>query len=327
MFIGFFKSNNASSFIFLPFIAIAIWVFGFTAPSVLPVKYTMPLYELIAGVFAPVPWLSTLMALLLVIGEAFLLNYIVTENEVLTKQSYLPALIYIVFMSNNNDLLMLHPVLFANLFLLFAVNKLLSSYRKDIAFSQVFDAGFLASIATLFYFPSVVLLPLLGVGLILLRPFIWREWVISILGVILPYLFVITFYFWNDTLNYLWCDKLLFPLLQGKSKPEFSQSLYFMIAVSSLIVLFSLAKVFGGLTSGAQKTKKGIVLMIWFFIFSGLSLLIAPQFSIRYFSLIAIPASVFCAHFLGNVKRQWLAEVLFLLLIGSALVNLIGYYL
>ena len=197
MFIRFFKSNNASALLFLPLIAVVIWVFGFIHPIILPVKHSMPLYELMAGIFVSIPWLSTLIGLILVIGEAFLLNFIVNENEVLEKQNYLPALFYIVFMSNNDAMLTLHPLLFGNLFILFALHKLLSSYRKDNAFSQAFDAGFLISIATLFYFPFVVFLPLLGVGLIIMRPFNWREWIISFLGASIPYLFVITFYFWK----------------------------------------------------------------------------------------------------------------------------------
>ena len=233
-----------------------------------------------------------------------MLNYIVTKNEILTKQSYLPALLYIVFISNNNEMLMLHPALIANLFLLFAINTLLSSYRKDTAFSQAFDAGFLVSIATLFYFPYIVFLPLLGVGFILLRPFLWREWVISFMGAIVPYLFVITFYFFYDTLDYFWYDKLFFPILREKINIPLPQSFYFMFGVSCLIVLLSFGRIFSGLNIGSQKTKKGIVLMIWFFIFSGLSVFLAPEVSTKYFAAMAIPISVFCAHFFVNLKRD-----------------------
>ncbi|MGQ0828681.1 MAG: DUF6427 family protein [Bacteroidota bacterium] len=326
MFIRFFKSNNASSFIFLPFIALAIWVFGFISPSVIPVRYTMPLYELIASVLIGVPWLSTCIAFLLIIAEAFVLNYIITKNEVIIKQSYLPALLYIVFMSNSSGMLMLHPPLFANLFLLFAINKLLSSYRKDTAFSQVFDAGMLVSIASLFYFPYIVFLPLLGISLILLRPFIWREWVISFIGVLLPYIFIITFYFWNGTLDYFWYDKVFFPILNEETTVKIDQSYYFLLGTGGLILLFSFGKLFGGLGTRAQKTKNGIVLMIWIFLLSCFSIFIAPEISIKYFAALAIPISVFCAHFFVNVKKEWWAELLFLLLISSVFVNLVAYY-
>ena len=322
MFIRFFKSNNASALLFLPLIAIAIWVFGFIHPIILPINHSMPLYELMAGIFVSIPWLSTLIGLILVIGEAFLLNFIVNENEVLEKQNYLPALFYIVFMSNNDAMLTLHPLLFGNLFILLALHKLLSSYRKDNAFSQAFDAGLLVSISTLFYCPFVVFLPLLGVALIIIRPFNWREWIISFLGAAIPYLFVITFYFWNDRLDYLFYDKMFYQLIREKPIVDFPMTFYFMLGIGWIVILFSIFKIILGVGIGSQRTKKSIVLLVWALFFSALSILLAPEISTKYFSALAIPSAVFCANYFTHIKKGWWAEFLFILLLSSLFVNL-----
>lgn len=323
MFIRFFKSNNASALLFLPLIAIVIWVYGFIHPTIPAIKHAMPLYELMAGILTNLPWLSTLTGLILVIGEAFLLNFIVNENEVLEKQNYLPALFYIVFMSNNDAMLTLHPLLFGNLFVLFALHKLLSSYRKDNAFSQAFDAGFLISIATLFYLPFVFFLPLLGVGLIIIRPFNWREWIISFFGAAIPYLFVITFYFWNDRLDYLFYDKMFYQFIREKPVVVFPITFYFMLGIGWMVILFSILKIIQGVGIGSQRTKKSIILFVWFLFFSAISILLAPEVSTRYFSALAIPSAIFCANYFTNIKKEWWAEFLFLLLLASLLVNLL----
>jgi len=323
MFIRFFKSNNASALLFLPLIAIVIWVFGFISPIVLPVKHSMPLYELFAGIFINIPWLSITIGLLLVIGEAFLLNFIVNENEVLEKQNYLPALFYIVFMSNNKAMLTLHPLLFGNLFVLLALHRLLSSYRKDKAFSESFDAGFLISISSLFYFPFIVFLPMLGVALILMRPFNWREWVISFFGAVIPYIFIITFYFWYDRLDYLFYDKMFYQFIKETPATDMPETFYFMLGIGWLVILFSIVKIVQGVGIGSQRTKKSIVLLVWFLFFSAFSILLAPQISTKYFSALAIPSAVFCANYFTHIKKGWWAEFLFLLLITSLFVNLI----
>jgi hypothetical protein len=284
----------------------------------------MPFYEMVAGIFINVTWLSPLIGLILVISEAFLLNYIVNENEVLAKQSYLPALFYIIFMSNNKAMLTLHPLLFGNLFILFAVHKLLSSYRKDNAFSQAFDAGMLISVATLFYFPFIVFLPLLGVGLIILRPFSWREWLISFLGAAIPYLFVITYYFWYDILDYLFYDKMFYSFLREKQNLDNSKSFYFMIGFGWLLLLLSMGKILLGGGIGSQRTKKSIIFLVWFFFFSALSISLAPEISTKYFSALAIPGAVFCANYFSNIKKVWWAEFLFLLLLTSLFINLLA---
>jgi hypothetical protein len=321
-----FRSNHPSAFIFLPLLAVAIWIAGFTEPLVLPVKHTMPLYELIASPLLTMPWLGTTLALLLVVGEAFLLNYIINENEVLPKQSFLPALFYILLISNNNAMLSLHPLLPANLFLLFGINRLMCSYRKDHAFSHAFDAGFLFAIASLFYFPYAVFFPLLGVALLIMRPFIWREWLISFFGVLIPYIFTTVVYFWKEELDYLYYDKIFFPIIRQPLRVTLPPEFYVLAALGCLIFLLALSRVLTGVGSGPQKTKKGIVLLVWVFIFAGAGIFISPELSTRYFSALAIPGAVFYAYYFLTMKKDWLAELLCLLFVGTLTVNLVLHY-
>ncbi|MDF2438834.1 MAG: beta-carotene 15,15-monooxygenase [Bacteroidota bacterium] len=323
MVIRFLKSNNASAFFILPFIALLIWVFSFFMHTSLEVKHAMPLYELLATPVAGTSWLTKILALLLIVAQGFLLNYIVNENDALTKKSSLPALFYIVFQSNNSSMLEMHPLLFSNLFLLFALSKLLNSYRKDVAFSQVFDAGLLLSIASLFYFPCVVFFPMLGVALILFRPFQWREWIISFFGVLVPYIFVFTFYFWNEKMDYLLMDKMFYPVLFKRPLTAIPQSFYFLLSLGCIIFLLAIGKLFNGLGGGAQKTKKALVLMIWWVCFALLSLLLAPEISSKYFSLLSIPAAVICSNYFLRMKREFWGEMLFLVFLIALFVNLV----
>lgn len=323
MIVRLLKPNNASAFIVIPLVTLAIWGFAFFIPHDLQVKHTMPLYELLVGPIANIHWLCTILSILLIIAEGFVFNYIVNENEVLPKKTNLPALFYIVFMSNNSAMLELHPILFSNLFLLFALSKMLNSYRKDIAFSQIFDAGLLISVASLFYFPCIVFIPLLGVALVLFRPFLWREWVISIIGALVPYIFVLTYYFWNGTLDYLYYDKMFYPVISKMKPEELPESFYFLMSAGWLIVLLSFGNLFKGIEGGSQKTKKSLILMIWYFAFAGVSLLFAPQLATKYFSLLTIPLSVICSNYYLKMKRELLGEILFLVFFIAVFVNLI----
>lgn len=327
MFIRLFKSNNAAALILLPLIGICIWIFGFIQPQTLSSEHSMPFFGLINASISNLKWLSVFVAFGLVVGQAFLLNYIINTNGVLVKQSYLPALFYLVFMSNNKDMLLLHPVLFANLFILLAFEKLISSYRKDVAFSDSFEAGLLLSIASLFYFPCVVLFPLLGVAFIIFRPFNWREWFISFLGVLAPYALVISYYFWFDILSLLWFDKMFFSVVREKAVVHVPGTFYFMIGVGWFIIFIALAKTFGSITSGSQKSKKTMVFFIWLLLFGAATIVFAPEISTKYFSIMAIPTSVFAANYFLTQKKEWYGELLFLLLIGALFFNLFMRFL
>jgi len=327
MFIRLFKSNSVVSLVTLPLLAALIWLFGFVHPQVFPAEHSMPLYELIANALAPFPGLSVFISFALIVGEAFLLNYIITQNGVLPKQSYLTALFYVVFMSNNPEMLLLHPLVFANLFVLLAFEKLISSYRKDVAFSESFDAGILLSIAALFYLPCAVLFPLLGVAFIIFRPFNWREWLISFFGVLMPLCFVVSYYFWFNALNDFWFDKIVLTVVSKQAKVLVPGSFYFMIITGWLIIFFALITTLGGLTSGSQKSKKTMIFFIWLALFGGASVLIAPEISTKYFSIVAIPTSVFCANYFTTQKKEWYGELLFLLLLGALFFNLFARFL
>jgi hypothetical protein len=327
MFIRLFRSNSPTAIIILPLIAIAIWAAAFTEPAVVSGKHAMPLYELLSSAFAPASWLGMILALILVVCEGFLLNYIINEYEVLSKQSYLPAFFYILLMSNSSGMLCLHPLIPANLFMLFALNSILSSYRKDAAFSHAFDAGFLIAMATLFYFPYIVFFPMLGAGLVIFRPFNWREWIISFFGVLIPYIFAAVVYFWREELDYLLYDKMFFPIIQGPARIPLPPVFYVLIIIGILLLLISMSKLFSSVGSGPQKTKKGIILMVWFFIFSGFSLLVAPEISVKYFSALGVPVAVFYSFYFMHAKKDWLSELLCLLFVGTMVVNLVLHYI
>ena len=315
MFIRLFKSNNPLSFILLPLFALVLWLAGFFSDQSASISSYMPLYEMVAKALYNSHFIATLIACLFVVSEGFLLNYIVNKYEILTKPSFLPALFYIVFMSIDNLILTIHPLLFANIFIMLAILKLVSSYQKENAFSNAFDTGIFFSISTLFYFPCIVLIPLLIIGFVLFRPFNWREWVISIMGLTLPYAFLFAYYFMNDTPDYWWNIKAFFLHSLEQPKLVVPASFYFILSIIALIIFFSFKKLFTGFYDASQKNKKGTILLLWFSILALISLFIAPQASI------AIPIAVFCANYFLKLKKAWWGELLFFLLLISIFIN------
>lgn len=325
MLVGFFKNNNPVSYIVLPLFALVLWAAAFFV-SHEAWDRGMPFYNAVISWFSGSGGVSAVIACLLMISEAFLLNFIVNENEILTKPSFLPALLYILFMSSDIAQLTLYPLLFANFFILLAIHKLVSSYRKDTAFPNSFDAGLLLSTATLFYFPCVVFFPLLYVGFVLFRPFNWREWVIALIGLVVPYTFVFTYYFWNDMLSHLWDIKLFYPHPQ-RSHLATSEGFYVMLGAAFLLIFLSFGKLFTGFSEASQKNKKGIQLLMWLTALALLSMFLTPEITLRNFSVLAIPAAVFCSNYFLKMKRTPWGEVLFLMLLIAVVINhVLGYF-
>ena len=154
MLTGYFKRNKTQAAFLLPFVIVALWLFPFVHSQPLMAEHSMPFYELLVYLTGDHPSVFNFIALLFVIFEAFLVNRITVGQEILNTATYMPGVMYGVFMSCCPQMTTLHPVLCANLFILLALRRLFNTHRKETAFSEVFDAGFFISIATLFYVPS-----------------------------------------------------------------------------------------------------------------------------------------------------------------------------
>ncbi len=321
MFIRFFKNNNPSYFFILPVFALVFWIVAFLHPPVLVSSHSTILFDALAKYINLIPLVGTSVSFLLVIAGSFLINFVVNENEITDRKTFLPALFYIVIMSNNEAMLVFHPAMLANLFIIFALHKMMNAYRKNSAFSEVFDAGFLLSMASVFYFPSVILFPVLGFGLFIFRTFNWRELFVSFLGVCVPYCFVVTYYFWNDSLMDYWNDKLAYFIYHERPSFDFSSSFYFLLFTGGVIALLSFSKLSATVLLGSQKTKKNVLFFIWFFVICIGSLFPAPELSSPYFAVLAIPFSVFATNYFFNMKKEIWGEFFFLLFIASILIN------
>ncbi len=139
-------------------------------------------------------------AILLV--QAIVFNNVLVENPIFSKSVFLPALIYIILMSHNPDLLTLHPLLIANFFLVFSLKNLYNTYEKPEAFRESFNASFWISAASLFYYPAIFLIFFIWASFLIFRINSWREWLISVIGLGMPYLFLGIIFFLTGNLHF-----------------------------------------------------------------------------------------------------------------------------
>ncbi|MEK6614639.1 MAG: DUF6427 family protein [Bacteroidota bacterium] len=324
MLIGFIKHNRSVSIVLLPVAMIILWGYGFFHPVTPLTEHSAPLYKLIISGIAFSPFLIKLISFILIFCEALLLYYIVKKNEIIPTTTYLPSLVYIALMSLQPEMFSLHPIVIANLFILLALHKLMQTYRKETAYSEAFSTGFFISLAALFYIPSLVFIFLLWIGLLIIRPFIWREWVISFIGSMLPWSYLLFYYFWNDKFDALQYDALYYTIIapsKSFNALTFSYAEELQIGLLLLCVFFASKRFLRDLSKSTVQSRNNLLLMLYFFIFSFASIFIAPEYSIPYLSFLSIPFSIFFSSFLLFARKGWIAETLFILLIISIFVN------
>ena len=258
--------------------------------------------------------LNIILAGVVVFVQALLLNRIVNNHNLLNKQTYLPALFFVIVCSVLTPFLTLSMPLLCNFLLLYVFNKLILSYKKSDAISVYFDLGLVVGIATILYFPMIGLLLFTWCCLIILRPFYWREWISSLIAFLLVMFFLAVYYFYNDKLtNFL-------DIWQPFQTPL---NLFINIKYSQYLVLLPIvATLFLGLLSLQENfyksfvmVRKGFLVLFLLSIVILFSFYLSPDFAIIHFILLAVPVCVLMAYYFLYAKRKWIYETLFFTII------------
>ncbi len=198
-----FKSATPSALIVLLFYLILVNLNLFLATPEVIWEASAPLsnwlLQLLALIHAQMPILVTVLFVALVLIQAVALNYIIELHKLFPSLHSLVALSLVFLIALFNQSLYLAPPFWANFLLLFALHKILSSYNDD-SIGKIFDAGFAIGIASLFYMPAIIMTFFFLISLTITRIFNWREWVIAIASVFIPYFLLGTWFFWNDGL-------------------------------------------------------------------------------------------------------------------------------
>jgi len=164
------------------------------------------------------------------------------------------------------------------------------------------------------------------ITLIIYRPFIWQEYLVSLLGLLLPVVYFVVYYFWHNQLRSFWDETLHTHLAAKHYLFQTTKAYVWLYVVLGVIVLGSLFRLANSTTVLPLKSKKGLSLLFWFLLLSASSAFLNPDFGFTALKMTAIPLSVFSANLFIQIKKDWVGEMLFSFLILAILsVHLAAY--
>lgn len=279
----------------------------------------MPLYDLTIKLLHFLPaWFGLLLGFILVTSQAIHLNLILNKHEILYKQSWLPALMYVVLAGLLPPFLWIHPLLFVNSILIFVVDRIFSLYKSDRPLSLAFDAAFLLSMSALFYLPAVVLFLFYFLGIIILRPFSWREWVVGLMGLFLPFFLAFLYYFLNDELKSFYERIFISGIKRQIDLTHFFNVEYSLsIVLVGVLFVLSLLKLQTNYFKNVSKARLIQQLLVLLIPICLLSVLVSRDELLFRFNTLALPLSVYLSYYFLSGKKIWLMELMFLLLLGG----------
>lgn len=255
--------------------------------------------------------------LVLLFSQALLLNRIVNKYRLLSQLSFLPSFGYVLLVSLFNDYLFMSPAFFANFPILFMLDKTYESYN-DESYRHLFDIGFAISIASLFYLPTFILVIFLMVALATTRIFNWREWTVSLAGVLIPYFLMATYFFWFDQFG-----EFVFQHFGSTASSQLSiNKLELVVKLLILLFIIMVTMFFFQIQflKTIVQTRKYLTLSVYLLAISVMAFLLISHFSFEPVSLSLIPISIFFSYTVFKLNNSLTAESLHLALLSTLIV-------
>ena len=148
------------------------------------------------------PFLQFLDALLVFI-EALMINRLLIKHQLMPQGSLLPAFIFIIISSIFKDWMRFDVVSVSILLSIYMLHWMLQLSDEEPQRYNIFFGGLLISIASLFYIPTIFLIPAFLYTL-LIRTLAIRDYLLFALSLIFPlYIIGIYFYYESELSSYL----------------------------------------------------------------------------------------------------------------------------
>lgn len=305
MLVKIFKTGYVFSALSLLGLTILIWLPYFVIKQECDISASSTLlYDLFVYIIGTNYYINLLWSLVLVSVSALLLNRVIDLNDLADKNTMLGLFFFILLISSNPSYILMNKLLLATFFIILMLNALFKLPKSEIIIPGVFNASLFLGLASLFYYPLILLTGFLIVTLFIYQISSWREYVVIFIGVSLPVFFAYVWYFFTNNTDvyyskYLEAFNFDFRIIDVSIMD-------IVIAILLLgIIISSIFKLAGSLMEKSIVLRQRLTLVIWLFAFiCVIILLFEKQDSIGI--LLAAPSSIILANIATGMKKlKW----------------------
>ncbi|NOX85144.1 MAG: hypothetical protein GXO86_04125 [Chlorobi bacterium] len=221
--LNFFKKGLPDRYITLLLFALILWLPVLTNERQL-FSVHHPFLNIsyqITGIYS---YLIYVLLFVLIIISSFTVNHLANESEFTGQQITLAMFFFLVLIFSFPGFTVSAPEIIVNLIIIFIFGNLFKLSEASNQISLAFDSGFLLGLCSLVFFPLVFLLLLIWVAFLIHRANSWRNYLVSLLGLLTPYLFLVTWLFWTNqlalpgffnekifTVSFIWIEQTTWP--------------------------------------------------------------------------------------------------------------------
>ncbi|WP_431157030.1 DUF6427 family protein [Winogradskyella poriferorum] len=263
---------------------------------------------------------STLTRVLVVVFLVFLLDFIVSKNNLTQRNSY-AILVFGVALGVFPEIINNINLLLANVFILFALRRILSLSSNKQVKKKLFDASFWIALATLLYFWAILFFAIIIVALIYYSQNDLRNVLIPLVGVATVAMLLLGY-------NIIFHDAYIRP----SNFERFSSLDYtsynsleniFKLTILFTAFIWTIIYFFRSLTDKNNKLKPSYFIVAWTSIIGILIAIISPYKDGSEFVFFIAPFAIIMANYIEAISEKWFKEVFVGIFILTPIIGLI----
>lgn len=311
-----FRRNHfLNSLLLLPY-SFLMGLDFFFIPSHVAYPENSPIYTYFFGSLEGQTTSNALVAIFLLFFQAVLINRILIRQRMGRQTSLLAGVIYILLMNVLPGVRGVHDVMIANLFAILMISNGYSVLRLYRTEKLIFNMGFWAAIAFIFFPAYIVLVPFMFVVMYVLRTINPREMTQAFVGYINVILLVLAFcYVGNFPEGYNSLDVIPHFRNIGALFAFGNIPFGLFLGFTYLLVILGVLRYYSLLAKQDFKSQKKIKLTYYLLAFLWLGIVFVHIISPHHLLIAAIPLSMILGILLTHWTQKLAAELIHLLVV------------
>lgn len=294
---------------------------GIELPVELKPVNAAPFGQWIYAMAQTYPFAAKIINLILMLLTALYINHITVFVEITPRQAFITAtlLIALLLFIPAGPLSTLTLIVFA--LLIFCFGNLMYLFGKQYPSLQVLNASIAIALATMIIPAAIFYILFIWIAFLTHSVNNWREWVISLIGLILPGVYLLFAFFWNDNLDYLfkaWTD-----LWQNPGIVFSLPSTGIIISLSLLLLLYagSMLHFINNTSDKVVSIRKRMWLTFQFSLITFMVIGLSGNLGYVLLPLLFAPTAIMISYYIYDQKRVRVISIILLLFLISVLLN------
>ena len=182
-----FRQDKLAGSLLMAMLTIVLALGSSSGNGIVDDQGAMPLFLLVRGTIALVPWFSTVVSASVVMLVAMQITWLANRSELFERRNQLPALLLPTLVALNGSGFVVSAALCGMPLVIWAFQRAWSVGSREHALRSLFDAGLLLGAASMVYLPYAFLVVAIWASNAVLRPFSWREHLVPMVGLALVF--------------------------------------------------------------------------------------------------------------------------------------------